>query len=59
MPFYTYRCPNHGKFEELVDGKEEIEECPKCGSKVKHIPGTNKIHFNSLGFKGLSNYGKK
>lgn len=60
MPFYRFKCPNCGVFEELLDMDEDLDECPKCGSKeIKKIFTTAKIHYNSPGFYSSTPYGSK
>lgn len=42
MPIYEYQCCDCcNEFEELVLGREETPECPKCGSgKVEKLMST-------------------
>lgn len=58
MPLYKFVCDNCGRIEELLKYDEELEGCPKCGSKnIKRVIGKPKVHYNALGFTKNHNYG--
>lgn len=60
MPIYKFKCPKCGVFKELLNLDEELEECPKCGSKeVKKLITTASVHYNGIGFYSSTPYGKK
>ena len=61
MPTYEYQCNDCGhkfeKFQKMSDSP--LEECPKCGSKVKRIICTGGgIIFKGSGFYA-NDYAKK
>ena len=57
MRMFQYECPEHGKFEKLLKEKKDTQPCPECGKDSKKIIGSPSVHYNSLGFNGLRNYG--
>ena len=60
MPFYKFKCPECGVFEDLMKMDETYEECPKCGSEeIKKIFTTANVHYNGLGFYSSTSYGEK
>mgnify|MGYP000409113144 CR=1 FL=1 len=60
MPFYKFKCPNCGVFEELMEVDGNYDECPKCGNKnIKKVMTTAKVHYNGLGFYSSTPYGEK
>jgi len=40
MPIFEFECPEHGKFERIVDFKYDTLPCPKC--KVE----SDKVEFS-------------
>jgi len=39
MPLFEFVCPEHGRFEKLYRGKEDVTvaRCPKCGKTCKKV----------------------
>ena len=50
IPSYEYECPNCGVIEHYKSMNDpDIEECPKCNSKVKRLYSTGGVSWNCSG----------
>jgi len=57
MPFYDYKCEEHGYFEQMNRIADRAEgDCPTCGSASKHViltaPGLMVEAMADNGFPG-------
>jgi len=60
MPIYEYRCLFCGnKFEKVVEYKNRIYPCPKCGGETKRLISTGVIdQYKGSGFYTTDYKGK-
>ena len=52
MPTYEYACKDCGEHLEVVQSfrDEPLQECPKCGGKLRKVFGNIGIAFKGSGF---------
>ena len=60
MPLYEYQCEScESRFEKIQKFSDPpVEECPKCGGKVRKLPSSPAIQFKGSGFY-ITDYPKK
>lgn len=50
MPTYTYKCEEHGEFEEVHSITITLEECPKCLAEGKAPKKVTRLISGGAGF---------
>ena len=60
MPLYEYQCEScETRFEKIQKFSDPpVEECPKCGGKVKKLPSSPAIQFKGSGWY-ITDYARK